>query len=98
MQRKRKPRRDSEKCSIVNRTVSFNIEDPFQLQLLESVDSWTNFSGSVKRLIAAALVDVLTDGSQTQALSSRTQQELISNGSVDDKVFDSEPWDPSDLF
>lgn len=50
-----KPRRDSERCSIVNRTVSFNIEDPFQAQLLEFVSQWTNFSGTVKRLLAAEM-------------------------------------------
>lgn len=51
--RKRTPRRDSERCSIVNRTVSFNVEDPVQLRMLEHADKWVNFSGAIKRLLTA---------------------------------------------
>lgn len=98
MQRKRKPRRDSEKCSIVNRTVSFNIEDPFQLYLLEAVDSWTNFSGSVKRLISAALSSSSRAETQTLVLDAESSHTSISNGSMSDSSVDAEPWDPSDLF
>ena len=52
-----KPRRDSAKCAIVNMTVSFNVEDAYQFQLLQYVQAWTNFSGTVKRFIGAQMND-----------------------------------------
>ena len=52
-----KPRRDSAKCAIVNMTVSFNVEDAYQFQLLQYVQAWTNFSGTVKRFIGAQMHD-----------------------------------------
>ena len=52
-----KPRRDSAKCAIVNMTVSFNVEDAYQFQLLQYVLAWTNFSGTVKRFIGAQMHD-----------------------------------------
>ncbi|QQE81531.1 hypothetical protein [Alicyclobacillus sp. SO9] len=47
-----KPQKRSSKCSIVNRTVSFNIEDPYQRALLERSQQLTNFSAAVKRWLA----------------------------------------------
>ena len=49
-----KPQKRSSKCSIVNRTVSFNLEDPYQRQLLEQSYQLVNFSASVKRWLADA--------------------------------------------
>ncbi|MCL6443646.1 MAG: hypothetical protein K6T83_09355 [Alicyclobacillus sp.] len=47
-----KPQRRSERCAIVNRTVSFNIEDPYQAALLERSKQFPNFSAAVKRWLA----------------------------------------------
>jgi hypothetical protein len=49
-----KPQKRSSKCSIVNRTVSFNTEDPYQVELLEKSYNMVNFSASVKRWLAEA--------------------------------------------
>jgi hypothetical protein len=37
--------------------VSFNVEDAYQFQLLQYVQAWTNFSGTVKRFIGAQMHD-----------------------------------------
>jgi hypothetical protein len=50
-----KPQKRSSKCSIVNRTVSFNVEDPYQRKLLEQSYNLVNFSAVVKRWIAGAV-------------------------------------------
>ncbi|MFD1675590.1 hypothetical protein [Alicyclobacillus fodiniaquatilis] len=89
----RKPRRDSAKCSIINRTVSFNIEDPFQAQLLAAVDQWTNFSGGVKRLIAASLSP--QSPIQMQSFSPIMQAPEGQNLNVTD---DADEWDPIELL
>lgn len=47
-----KPQRRSSRCAIVNRTVSFNVEDPYQQKLLEKSMLFPNFSAAVKRLLA----------------------------------------------
>jgi hypothetical protein len=47
-----KPQKRSSKCSIVNRTVSFNTEDPYQRELLELSYNLVNFSAAVKRWLA----------------------------------------------
>lgn len=36
---------------IVNKSVSFNVLDPYQLQMKEYVEKYPNFSGYIKRLI-----------------------------------------------
>lgn len=36
---------------IVNKSVSFNVVDPFQAQMKEYTEQFPNFSGYVKRLI-----------------------------------------------
>jgi hypothetical protein len=36
---------------IVNKSVSFNVMDPDQLQMKEFVEQYPNFSGYIKRLI-----------------------------------------------
>jgi len=36
---------------IVNKSVSFNVLDPFQLQMKEYTERYPNFSGYIKRLI-----------------------------------------------
>lgn len=36
---------------IVNKSVSFNVLDPFQRQLKTHCDNYPNFSGYIKRLI-----------------------------------------------
>lgn len=36
---------------IVNKSVSFNILDPFQLQMKEYTEKYPNFSSYIKRLI-----------------------------------------------
>lgn len=36
---------------ILNKSVSFNVLDPFQRQMKEYADQYPNFSGYVKRLI-----------------------------------------------
>jgi hypothetical protein len=36
---------------IVNKSVSFNVLDPFQRQLKSHCDKYPNFSGYIKRLI-----------------------------------------------
>lgn len=36
---------------IKNKSVSFNMMDPFQVQLKEFTDQYPNFSGYIKRLI-----------------------------------------------
>ena len=36
---------------IVNKSVSFNVVDPFQQQMKEHVDQYPNFSAYIKRLI-----------------------------------------------
>lgn len=36
---------------IKNKSVSFNIEDPFQVQMKEYAEQFPNFSGYIKRLI-----------------------------------------------
>jgi hypothetical protein len=37
--------------NIVNKSVSFNISDPFQRQMKQYVEQYPNFSGYIKRLI-----------------------------------------------
>jgi hypothetical protein len=37
--------------AIKNKSVSFNMVDPFQVQMKEYVEQFPNFSGYVKRLI-----------------------------------------------
>lgn len=36
---------------IVNKSVSFNVVDPYQRQMKEHVEQYPNFSGYIKRLI-----------------------------------------------
>jgi hypothetical protein len=36
---------------IINKSVSFNVVDPFQQQMKEHVDQYPNFSAYIKRLI-----------------------------------------------
>ena len=36
---------------MVNKTISFNVLDPFQLQMKEYAERYPNFSGYIKRLI-----------------------------------------------
>lgn len=36
---------------IINKSVSFNVLDPFQRQMKEHVDQYPNFSAYIKRLI-----------------------------------------------
>lgn len=91
---KRKPRRDSDKCSIINRTVSFNIEDPFQAQLLKAVDDWTNFSGSVKRLIAATLSGEAIPAQHTYI----SEPSMGVQAQPEPFIETQEDWDPTELF
>lgn len=55
-----KPQRRSERCAIVNRTISFNIEDPYQAALLERSRQFPNFSAAVKRWLAGEQVSSTT--------------------------------------
>ncbi|MFB5191646.1 hypothetical protein [Alicyclobacillus fastidiosus] len=47
-----KPQQRSSKCAIVNKTVSFNVEDPYQAELLKRTQQFPNFSAAVKRWLA----------------------------------------------
>ncbi|GLG02270.1 hypothetical protein Alches_23110 [Alicyclobacillus hesperidum subsp. aegles] len=79
----RKPRRDSDKCVIVNRTVSFNLSDPYQAALFQYTDAWINFSGAAKRLIAAEMERGKGDNS-SRAVDVAVQQPLDSQPVADD--------------
>lgn len=43
--------------SIKNKSVSFNVADPFQRQMKEYTEQYPNFSGYVKRLIQRDMED-----------------------------------------
>lgn len=47
-----KPQWRSNRCAIVNRTVSFNVEDPYQAELLQKSQQFPNFSAAVKRWLS----------------------------------------------
>ncbi|MFB5191996.1 hypothetical protein [Alicyclobacillus fastidiosus] len=51
-----KPQQRSSKCAIVNKTVSFNVEDPYQAELLKRTQQFPNFSAAVKRWLAGESV------------------------------------------
>ncbi|UOF90737.1 hypothetical protein LSG31_00195 [Fodinisporobacter ferrooxydans] len=44
-----KTQKRSENCEIVSLAVTFNIRDPYQLELFELASSMVNFSGAAKR-------------------------------------------------
>lgn len=88
MPRQRKPRRDSDRCAIVNRTVSFNMDDPFQLSLLEYTDGWVNFSGGIKRLLAAQLNSGVTLEVPSQTVSPPQISPSLTISAVNDDEWD----------
>lgn len=87
----RRPRRVSSKCSIINRTVAFNLENEWEDQLDKVVSDWTNFSGAVKRLIAASM----DDRPQVVSVPVRETSMPVATADADNPA---EEWDPTELF
>ena len=57
---------------IVNKSVSFNVLDPFQRQLKSHCDRYPNFSGYIKRLIQRDMEGgVATKKTPTQPVTNR---------------------------
>lgn len=63
---------------IVNKSVSFNVLDPFQSQLKKHCDQFTNFSGYVKRLIQRDMEHGTKQKTPAQAVTDRVKLTSLS--------------------
>jgi hypothetical protein len=62
---------------IVNKSVSFNVVDPFQQQMKEHVEQYPNFSAYIKRLIQRDM----EEGTKVRTIKKAPQQ-VVSNLSM----------------
>lgn len=62
---------------IVNKSVSFNVLDPFQLQMMEYIEKYPNFSSYIKRLIQRDM-----EGGTNVKPIKKAPQQVVSNLSM----------------
>ena len=63
---------------IVNKSVSFNVLDPFQRQLKTHCDNYPNFSGYIKRLIQRDMEGAARQQQRTPAQPVNNRMKLTS--------------------